>query len=159
MHDRFTPPLGSAGDNQQRATVSVRAHRRRELHEYINRIIPGGGRSERQQRLEKIGTVRQARTLLIHDLHLLTGEDGNVGKLAKAIYAPVLDHQQSGFHILEHKPKTWNHARRSPKVEIVPSALSFMPNAEMNSGTFNCSSEFCQNASSERQMMLEHQRL
>ena len=67
----------------------------------------------------------------------------------------MLDHQQSRFNVLEHKPQTWNYPCCSPDIHFI----SVTPNTEMNSGALNRRSKFRQNCRSKREAMLEHQLL
>src|SRR5207237_8787425 len=101
-------------------------------------------RSEGQQRPQQVRTVGQTRALLVNNLRMFTLEDGDVGKLSKAIDAAMFDHQQPRFDILEYKSQTWNLARRTPDVQLV----RIVPNTQMNSRTFNCRSKFCQDRGS-----------
>ena len=125
------------------------------MHQHVYRIIPGRRSGKGAQRLDQIGAVRQTRALLIHDLHLLALQDSHVGKLPKAIDAAMFDYQQSRLDVLQHKSQAGHRSRGAPNLDIIP----LSPNTEMNSGTLNCRSEFCQSGRRKWQTMLEHQRL
>src|SRR6185295_13343032 len=132
VHDRIAPLLGFVRHYQQRAALSVRAHRGCHLHEPVHmrlRLFPAG---ESAQRFKQVGTVREALALLVDDLHLLAFQDGDVCELAKAGGATMLDDEQTRLDIFEHEAETGDLASRSPDIEFFAGAVVFAPDPEVN---------------------------
>src|SRR5262249_25791915 len=79
----------------------------------------------------------------------------DVGKFSKPFDAAVLDDQQTGFDILEHKPEAGNLPRCAPNIKLVRVA----PDTEMKPGPLNRRGQFRQNVPGDGPSMFEDQRL
>ena len=132
-HDRLAPPIGPRGDDEQRAAALVRAHRHRQLHQDVHRIAPRPRRVEPEERGQQRRAVRKARRVLVHDLHLVRLEHGDVGELQVLAAAVLLDHDQSRRGHFEH------HAVRRERADAAPHRQHAVlrRDAEMDAGALD----------------------
>src|SRR4051812_19799724 len=132
----------------------MRAHRGRELQEYVDRVRRRLGRAEAEQMSQKLRAVGQGGAALVNELHRVAFEHDDVYELARLAPTSVLDDEQTGRYDFEHEADARHVARRAPYAE----ARAVAPDAEVYAGAFDRWREARERDGVERETLLEAER-
>ena len=131
------------------------AHRHGELDQHVHRSHPRLAGVEPQQRRQQLRTIRKRGGVLVHQLHVVSFEDGDVEVLAGLRAPMVLHHQEARLHHFQHEAHHRDRLRGAPDAQLAVDG----PDAQVDAGTLDDRRQLGQRGGEQRQRPLEDERL